>query len=191
MIMPMITAAMMSSGVNVPTVSANGPRVKNVAGAFAGTTGVNGVLDTTGATDIADVCCGVSEGFSVFLTSSFSSDILLPFPPTALSPKPAAKGETKMNDNDLNNSDSFTPARVGALFESLKGEIHIVAEGQIDLRKKVDDVRVNQAHMLERFTGMEIRITKVETSLNKLEFSMNNRFDSLDNRVGRLETVKG
>ena len=91
----------------------------------------------------------------------------------------------------------FTNTQVGALIESFRGEIRIVAEGQVGLRKDADDTRITLGRTLERITMVELRMTSLDSRMGSLEDSnakiladtteIKKAVANHENRIKRLE----
>ncbi|OGX34386.1 MAG: hypothetical protein A3C36_00345 [Omnitrophica WOR_2 bacterium RIFCSPHIGHO2_02_FULL_52_10] len=97
------------------------------------------------------------------------------------------------NNSPKKKSGTFTPSQVGALFESLKGDIQVLAEGQGILRKDVGDVRETLGRTLERVTGLEISVTGMKETVALIlrdTTDIKKTIADHGNRITRLEAGK-
>ena len=95
-----------------------------------------------------------------------------------------------MNDNPLDNSGNFTPSQVGALFESLRGEIRLVAEGHGDLKKDMSDLKKDVGDLKKDVTVIRITLGKTLERVTFIELTQRKMLTTLeghDIRLARLE----
>ncbi|OGX36493.1 MAG: hypothetical protein A3C36_01335 [Omnitrophica WOR_2 bacterium RIFCSPHIGHO2_02_FULL_52_10] len=95
-----------------------------------------------------------------------------------------------MNNSPKKKSGNFTPSQVGALFESLKSDIRLLAEGLSDLRGKFDMMFAELGRQREEFFLMKADMNIIKSDMSSMKTDMSAVKDLLKNHDKRLSQLE-
>jgi chromosome segregation ATPase len=97
--------------------------------------------------------------------------------------------KNKLKKVDKKTEEMFKASSVAVLLENLNDNIKVIAEGQVDLGRKIDRLDDRMDNMEGKMDNMEARMGNMEGRMGNIEGRMDNMEGKVDNMEGKVDNL--